>query len=125
MIMEKCELCPRRCGIDRTVGRGCCGQSNEIRIARAAPHMWEEPCISGKNGSGTVFFCGCTLGCVYCQNSAISRGDTTASGKVVSTAELADVFLKLQEMGVHNINLVTPTMFSPEIREAVDIARSV
>lgn len=122
--MEYCELCPRKCGVDRSVQRGYCGQTNEIRIARAAPHMWEEPCLSGQNGSGTVFFCGCTLGCVYCQNAAISRADTVERGKTVSTGELADIFLRLQKIGVHNINLVTPTMFSPYIRKAIDVARA-
>ncbi len=86
--------------------------------------MWEEPCLSGKNGSGTVFFCGCTLGCVYCQNAAISRGDAQTLGKMVSVGELADIFLRLQKIGVHNINLVTPTMFSPDIRTAIDVARA-
>lgn len=124
MIYKKCELCPRKCGADRTVSHGYCGQTDEIRIARAAPHFWEEPCLSGENGSGTVFFCGCTLGCVYCQNAAISRGNTAEHGKAVTVAELADIFLKLQNIGVHNINLVTPTMFSPSISEAIDIART-
>ena len=123
MIYKKCELCPRKCGADRTVSHGYCGQTNEIRIARAAPHFWEEPCLSGENGSGTVFFCGCTLGCVYCQNYAISRGDTAEHGTVVGTSELADIFLRLQNIGVHNINLVTPTMFAPSISEAIDTAR--
>ena len=123
MIMKKCELCPRKCHADRTVSSGYCGQTNEIRIARAAPHFWEEPCLSGKNGSGTVFFCGCTLGCVYCQNAAISRGNTAEHGRKVSENELADIFIRLQSIGVHNINLVTPTMFAPTISEAIDIAR--
>lgn len=123
MSMKKCELCPRRCGVDRSVTVGYCGQSDKIRVARAAPHMWEEPCISGKNGSGTVFFCGCTLGCVYCQNAAISRGCTAEHGITVTTEQLADIFLKLQGKNVHNINLVTPTMFSTGIAEAVEIAR--
>ncbi len=123
MIYKKCELCPRKCGADRTVRVGYCGQTNEIRIARAAPHFWEEPCLSGENGSGTIFLCGCTLGCVYCQNAAISRGNTAEHGKTVSTDELADIFLRLQNIGVHNINLVTPTMFSPSIREAIATAR--
>ena len=124
MIMKKCELCPRKCGVDRIAQRGYCGQTNEIRIARAAPHMWEEPCISGKNGSGTVFFCGCTLGCVYCQNAAISRESSVERGEIVSISELADIFMQLQNDGVHNINLVTPTMFAPNISEAIDLARS-
>ena len=120
--MSGCNLCPRTCGIDRVTARGFCGQGAEIKIARAAPHMWEEPCISGKNGSGTVFFCGCTLGCVYCQNAAISRGKEV-SGVTVTPAHLAEIFISLESKGVHNINLVTPTMFSPKIAQAVDIAR--
>ncbi len=94
-----------------------------MRIARAALHMWEEPCISGKNGSGTVFFCGCTLGCVYCQNGEISRRGA-CSGKKVTVDRLAEIFLELQAKKANNINLVTPTMFSPSIIEAVKIARS-
>lgn len=121
--MKNCNLCPRRCNKDRTVSVGFCGQTNEIRIARAAPHYWEEPCISGKNGSGTVFFCGCTLGCVYCQNAAISRGNSAEYGVIVTKERLAEIFLKLQASGVHNINLVTPTMFAPQIKEAVSLAR--
>lgn len=123
MIYNNCELCPRKCGADRTLQVGYCGQTEETRIARAAPHFWEEPCLSGENGSGTVFFCGCTLGCVYCQNAVISRGNTAEHGKVVTTDELADIFLRLQNIGVHNINLVTPTMFSPSISQAIDISR--
>ncbi len=86
--------------------------------------MWEEPCLSGRNGSGAVFFCGCTLGCVYCQNAAISRGDSEIRGKAVGIGELAEVLLRLQKLGVHNINLVTPTMFAPALRTVVDIARA-
>ena len=121
--MNKCNLCPRGCNIDRQVSLGYCGQTNALRIARAAPHYWEEPCISGKNGSGTVFFCGCTLGCVYCQNAAISRGNSAKHGVTVTEEHLAEIFLKLQSQGVHNINLVTPTMFAPQIKKAVSTAR--
>ncbi len=121
--MAGCNLCPRGCNIERSTATGFCGQSNTIRVARAAPHMWEEPCISGKNGSGTVFFCGCTLGCVYCQNAAISRGGTAEHGIAVTPKQLADTFIKLQNKGVHNINLVTPTMFAPAIAEAIAISR--
>ncbi len=117
-----CELCPRRCGVDRTKTTGFCGQTDEIRVGRAALHMWEEPCISGSEGSGTVFFVGCTLGCVYCQNYQISRRGA-AGGKIVSVGRLAEIFLELQEKRANNINLVTPTMFSPSIIEAVRIAR--
>lgn len=118
-----CRLCPRECGVDRTAMLGWCGQSDKIKIARAAPHMWEEPCISGSNGSGTVFFCGCTLGCVYCQNYAISRCGESDKGTVVSVERLAEIFLELQEKGVHNINLVTPTMFAPSVAMAIDVSR--
>lgn len=93
-------------------------------MARAAPHMWEEPCISGKNGSGTVFFCGCTLGCVHCQNAAISRAQDAKNGTTVTPEKLADIFINLQSRGVHNINLVTPTMFADGITEAVKSART-
>lgn len=121
--MSGCRLCPRKCGIDRTKNVGFCGQNEEIRISRAAPHMWEEPCISGERGSGTVFFCGCTLGCVYCQNYRISR-KSEQRFSAVTTGRLAEIFLELQEKGVHNINLVTPTMFVPGIADAIDIARA-
>ncbi len=117
---KSCALCPRRCGIDRTKAKGRCGESAEIRIARAALHLWEEPCISGKNGSGAVFFSGCPLGCDYCQNAAISRG---GAGKAVSAARLAEIFRELEEKGAHNINLVTPTHFAPSIIEALELYR--
>jgi len=122
--MIKCNLCPRGCGADRSLGTGFCGVGAEIMIGRAAPHMWEEPCISGKNGSGTVFFCGCTLGCVYCQNYRISRNGCEISGSKVTENELANIFIELEFRGVHNINLVTPTMFVPSVSKAVDISKS-
>jgi putative pyruvate formate lyase activating enzyme len=121
-----CELCPRRCRVDRSISRGFCGQGIEPIIARASLHMWEEPCISGKEGSGTLFFVGCTLGCVYCQNAEISRQnklDTLSRDNTVSAERLADIFLKLRSKGANNINLVTPTMFSPHIIEAIRISR--
>lgn len=121
---ERCELCPRRCGVDRTKAVGFCGQSDRVKVARAALHMWEEPCISGNEGSGTVFFCGCTLGCVYCQNHLISKRGAD-SGKVVSAEKLAGLFLRLERERANNINLVTPTMFSPTIIEAVKLAREL
>lgn len=112
-----CVLCPRCCGADRKSGQiGICGMNDKIMIARAAPHMWEEPPISGTRGSGTVFFSGCSLGCVYCQNKVISRGGV---GCEVSRERLAEIILLLQERGVHNINLVTPTHFSDQIREVL------
>lgn len=120
--MAGCKLCPRACGADRSNGKvGFCGQTNEIRIARAALHHFEEPPISGTRGSGTVFFCGCTLRCAFCQNRDISRsGDT---GRAVSARELCDIFLELQDMGAHNINLVTPTHFADGIIEALTLAK--
>ena len=114
---NRCRLCPRMCGADRKNGeRGFCGETSEIRAARAALHMWEEPCISGTRGSGTVFFTGCVLRCAYCQNGNIACGNT---GKVISIDRLAEIFIELQERGAHNINLVTPTHFVPQIREAI------
>lgn len=119
---RRCELCPRRCGVNRSERTGFCGQSDRVRVARAALHMWEEPCISGEEGSGTVFFTGCTLGCVYCQNHDISAHNAGA-GKFVGAERLAEIFIELRDKGANNINLVTPTMFYPTICEAVDLAR--
>ena len=116
---ESCNLCPRKCGIDRTSGKvGFCGQTSALKVARAALHFWEEPIISGTRGSGTVFFSGCNLKCVYCQNHEIS---TRCFGKEIRTERLSEIFLELQEQGSHNINLVTPAMFIPSIREALDM----
>lgn len=114
--MEPCTLCPRMCGVDRSQSTGYCGQSWDIRAARAAKHLWEEPCISGTRGSGTVFFSGCTLGCVYCQNGDISAG---GFGKDISTARLREIFEELIAQGAHNIELVTPTHFLPWILPAL------
>lgn len=119
--MNGCELCPRQCQIMRNEGkRGFCGESDEVRLSRAALHMWEEPCISGSEGSGAVFFSGCTLRCVYCQNFHIANSEI---GKVVSIMRLSDIFLELQGQGANNINLVTPTHFVPQIIQALDLAR--
>lgn len=116
-------LCPRKCGVDRRSGKtGYCGQKNTLRIARADLHFWEEPELSGSEGSGTVFFTGCNLGCIYCQNHEISRADTK-SGRDISVPELADIFLKLRDKGALNINLVTGVMFVPSILDALDIAK--
>ena len=116
-----CTLCPRNCTSDRANGQtGFCGQTKEIKAARAALHMWEEPCISGTKGSGTVFFSGCTLRCVYCQNSAIAAGK---SGKIISVERLSDIFLGLQQQGANNINLVTPTQFVPQIVRALELSK--
>lgn len=118
--LKKCDVCPRRCGADRYKKAGLCGQTSDVRIARAALHFWEEPPISGTRGSGTVFFSGCSLGCVYCQNTAISRGGL---GRTVSVSELAVRFADLEKQGAHNLNLVTPTHFAPQVIEAVELWR--
>lgn len=121
-IYKSCTLCPRECKVDRTNGRvGYCGAGDKIRIARASLHHWEEPCISGDSGSGAVFFSHCTLRCVYCQNYEISHG---GKGYVISASELADEFLRLEDRGASNINLVTPTHFLPGIIKAIEIAKS-
>ena len=120
--LEECTLCPRECHANRLCGEvGYCRQTAQVRAARAALHMWEEPCISGNVGSGTVFFTGCTLGCVYCQNALISDGDV---GKEISTDWLARIFLELQEQGAWNINLVTAGHFAPQVARALEIAKS-
>lgn len=118
---NKCTLCPRGCYADRTVSLGYCGEGNRARVAKAMLHRWEEPCISGKNGSGAIFFSGCSLKCVYCQNSAISR---RGKGELFSEHQLAELMLDLQAQGAQNINLVTPTHFANVIRKGIDIARS-
>ena len=119
--MEGCRLCPRECGADRVTELGFCGQTKELRIARAALHPFEEPPISGTRGSGTVFFCGCSLRCEFCQNKVISRA--ASDGRTVTPAELAEIFLSLAAQGAHNINLVTPTHFADGIREALILAK--
>ena len=119
--MENCMLCPRECGVNRKNGEtGVCGQTAAIKAARAALHMWEEPCISGQNGSGTVFFSGCNLGCVFCQNYNIAAGK---AGIEISTGRLAEIFLELQEKGANNINLVTAGHFVPQVVEALKLAK--
>lgn len=119
---EDCLLCPRKCGINRSTGQtGVCGVSSEIKVARAALHYWEEPCISGKRGSGAVFFSGCSLHCVFCQNREISDGK---AGKVISKERLSDIFMELAGKGANNINLVTPGQYIPDIVWAVNDAKS-
>lgn len=119
---ENCLLCPRKCGINRRTGQtGVCGVSSEIKVARAALHYWEEPCISGKKGSGAVFFSGCSLHCVFCQNREISDGK---AGKVISKERLSDIFMELAVKGANNINLVTPGQYIPDIVWAVNDAKS-
>ena len=117
-VPSSCTLCPRRCGADRAAGRtGFCGAGGTLKAARAALHYWEEPCISGTKGSGTVFFTGCSLQCVFCQNEQISVRREV--GRPLTARELSDVFFRLVEQGAHNINLVNPTHFASGIAEAL------
>ena len=116
----KCELCPRKCGVDRTVSRGFCKMGEQITAARAMLHFWEEPCISGERGSGAVFFSGCVIRCAFCQNYEISAENR---GREISKERLAEIFLELQESGAQNINLVNPTHFVPQIKSALVIAK--
>lgn len=111
-MTERCTLCPRRCGADRSLRMGFCGAGEEIRLARAMPHHWEEPCISGTGGSGTIFFSGCTLRCVFCQNRAIS---TENFGKAVSAERFREICFELKAAGVHNINLVSADAYAKQI----------
>lgn len=116
-----CTLCPRVCKVNREKGnRGVCGVTAELKVARAALHFWEETCISGNRGSGAVFFSGCSLHCVFCQNESISRGE---AGKNISRERLVEIFLELQEQGANNINLVTPGQYIPHIVWSVEQAR--
>ena len=119
---RECRLCPRNCGVDRSRTVGVCGQSDKLYVARAALHMWEEPCISGESGSGTVFFTGCNLGCVYCQNREIS---SEHKGFEITSDRLAEIFLELQDKGANNINLVTPTHYVPHIIKALDTVKGL
>lgn len=119
--MSACTLCPRMCKADREKEPGFCGAGARVKLARAALHMWEEPCISGSRGSGTVFFSGCPLKCCFCQNYRISRDGV---GKEISTERLAQIFCELQSKGAHNINLVTPTQYIFQILEALEKAKA-
>lgn len=119
--MKACSLCPRECNCNRLEGEvGACRMDSTLVVARAALHMWEEPCISGEEGSGTVFFSGCSLGCVYCQNQNIAAG---IAGKRIDVKRLSQIFLELQEKNANNINLVTPTHYVSQIRQAIEFAR--
>ncbi len=120
MDIHNCTICPRKCGIDRTITTGFCGADSNTKIGLYSLHHWEEPVISGENGSGTVFFSHCNMKCVFCQNYDIS---TKHHGKKVTVEELSDIFLKLQEMGANNINLVTPTHFLFDIIPAIKRAK--
>ena len=119
--MAVCNICPRNCNVDRNEKTGFCSMPDTVKISRAALHMWEEPCVSGENGSGTVFFSGCNMKCVFCQNKEISTG---GFGKEITVERLADIFLELQDKGALNINLVTPTHYTLQIIDAVKLARA-
>lgn len=119
-MFNSCILCPRNCGVDRTTTLGVCQVSAKVKVARAALHFWEEPCISGTKGSGAVFFSGCSLHCVFCQNEEISHGKV---GQEITIEELAGLYMDLQNQGANNINLVTGTHYIPQIVESVTIAR--
>ncbi|MBU3810953.1 MAG: radical SAM protein [Candidatus Niameybacter stercoravium] len=121
-LLKQCTLCPRECKVNRLEGQlGFCRADGQVEIARAALHYWEEPCLSGEKGSGTIFFSHCTLGCVFCQNYEIS---TMGKGKVISIERLADICLELQAKGAYNINFVTPTHYTIQIIEAIKLARA-
>ncbi len=120
-LMEDCALCPRACHANRLQGQtGYCGQTADIMAARASLHYWEEPCISGTSGSGTVFFSGCNLRCVFCQNHNIAIGK---AGRIITPEHLTEIYLQLQEQGANNINLVTPTHFLPQIVLSLEAAK--
>ena len=122
MGMDACMLCPRMCGVDRESGeKGYCGMDGKLRAARAALHMWEEPCISGTRGSGAVFFSGCSLRCIFCQNYEIAQGNCA---REISGDRLSEIFLELQEQGAANINLVTATHFAPAVIGALKKAKA-
>jgi putative pyruvate formate lyase activating enzyme len=118
---KNCKICPRECGVDRTKSAGACGATDKLKVALVSTHNFEEPCISGIDGSGTVFFSNCNLRCVYCQNYKISR---EGFGKEISVSRLAEIFLEQQARGVNNINLVTPTMYVDSIIQSIKIAKS-
>lgn len=115
--MAVCNICPRKCNVDRSIKTGVCGAADTLKIARAATHFWEEPCISGTGGSGTVFFSGCNMKCVFCQNYEISTG---CFGKEITTERLCEIYDELIYNGVHNINLVTPTHYADKILESLE-----
>ncbi len=119
--MSSCTLCPRNCKVDRTKNAGVCGATDKIKLARASLHHWEEPCISGEHGSGTVFFSGCNLSCVYCQNKKISHENF---GFTVDKERLTEIFFELKARGAHNINLVTAAHFLPEVLKSVELAKA-
>ena len=117
----KCNICPRKCNVERSTEKGMCGMPDTFVVARASKHFWEEPPVSGKNGSGTVFFSGCNLGCVYCQNYEISHG---GKGKEISDSRLTEIFDELIASEVHNINLVNPTHYALRLKKVLEDYRS-
>lgn len=119
-LYKNCNLCPRKCGTNRFESTGFCGESAFLNVTRAALHEWEEPPVSGTSGSGTVFFRGCNLKCIYCQNYSIAHNQ---GGKQITTENLSDIFISLQDKGAHNINLVTPTHFVPHITKGISTAK--
>ena len=120
--LKSCNICPHRCKVNRLDGKiGRCKCDDKVKIALASIHHYEEPCISGENGSGTIFFSNCNLNCIYCQNYEISQ---QGKGKIISIEHLAEIFVNQQKKNVNNINLVTPTMYVPQIIEAIKIARN-
>ena len=124
-MLTHCTLCPRACGVNRSAGEiGFCGADDTLRIGLAGLHRWEEPCLSGTNGAGTVFFCHCSLRCVFCQNNAISGQEAAQCGTLTDISGLADTFLSLQNQGAHNIDLVTPTHYAWHIAQAIPLARA-
>ncbi|MCG4580110.1 radical SAM protein [Clostridium cochlearium] len=121
-MLNQCRLCPRECNVNRLKGEvGYCGASEKLMVSRAALHFWEEPCVSGENGSGTVFFSNCNLKCVFCQNHCISQENL---GIEISIERLSEIFLELEENGANNINLVTPTHYVPQIIEALKLSKA-
>jgi len=120
-MYDSCSLCPRNCNVNRRLSAGYCGCTDTVMAARAALHHWEEPCISGSRGSGTVFFSGCTLRCCFCQNYSISQEHF---GRELTVEQLSGIFLRLQDEGAHNINLVTATQYLPSVLKALDLAKS-
>lgn len=120
-LLKNCKICPKKCGANRFKKNGVCGADSDVMLSLVNVHMWEEPPISGQNGSGTIFFTNCNLNCVFCQNYEISQ---QGLGKKISIENLSEIFLKQQEKKVHNINLVSPTQYIPQIQQAIIIAKN-